>query len=230
MDVAAHIGTVGTLIGDATRAQMLAALLDGRARTASELAWLADVAPSTASVHLKKLLGAGLVVLERQGRHRYFRLHCTEVAGALESLLRIELRRGAGRPTGPRDPRMHEARTCYDHLAGRVAVDVAGRLVAKRWLTEGERDFVVTRPGEAWFAGLGIDVAELAAGRRKLAPRCLDWSERRPHLAGALGAALLATLEARRFIRQESDSRMVRITPQGRRWLARELDVSVPVV
>jgi DNA-binding transcriptional ArsR family regulator len=228
MDVAGHIGAVGALIGDATRAQMLAALLDGRARTASELAWIADVAPSTASVHLKKLLDAGLVVLERQGRHRYFRLHGAELAGALESLLRIELRRDAGRPSGPRNPRMHEARTCYDHLAGRVAVDVAGTLVARRWLVEGEREFTVTGPGETWFAALGIEVTELAAGRRKLAPRCLDWSERRPHLAGALGAALLTALEAHRFIQREPDERTVRITSRGRRWLARELDVSVP--
>jgi len=204
---------------------MLAALLDGRARTASELAWISEVAPSTASVHLKKLLDAGLVALERQGRHRYFRLQSTEVAGALESLLRVELRRDADRPRGPRDPRLHEARRCYDHLAGRIAVDMTGRLVARRWLIEGERDFAVTKRGEAWFAELGIDVAELAAGRRKLAPRCLDWSERRPHLAGALGAALLTTLEARRFLQREPDSRSIRLTPRGRRWLARELGV-----
>lgn len=189
---------------------------------------MADVAPSTASVHLRKLLDAGLVVLERQGRHRYFRLHSTEVASALESLLRIELRRDLGRPRGPRDPHLHEARTCYDHLAGRIAVDMTGRLVARRWLAEGERDFTVTKQGEVWFAALGIDVAELAAGRRKLAPRCLDWSERRPHLAGALGAALLTALEARRFLQRELDSRSIRLTPRGRRWLSRELDVSVP--
>lgn len=223
MDAASRIGRIGALLGDQARSRMLSALLDGRAHTASELAWSADVASSTASAHLKKLHDAGLLSLERQGKHRYFRLQSEAVAQALEALLRIDQPLKPGRPTGPSNPALHNARTCYDHLAGRMAVNMAAALVVRGHLVEAEKEFTVTSGGGRWLATLGVDVAALGMQRRQFAPRCLDWSERRPHIAGALGAALLNALEKKRFIARLPDSREVAVTPRGDRWLADEL-------
>lgn len=227
MDVARRLGAIGSLLGDHARARMLTALLDGRAHTATELAWWADVAPSTASSHLKKLERAALVAVERQGRHRYFRLAGTEVAAALEALLRIETEEPSVIRTGPEDERMRLARTCYDHLAGRLAVTIKDRFGELDYLVEQKDAFDLTPAGEGWMNRMGIDVAAARAQRRKFAPRCLDWSERRPHLAGALGSAVLTMLESRKVVRLEPGTRQVHILPAGRRWLARHLQVSV---
>jgi DNA-binding transcriptional ArsR family regulator len=224
MDAAKKIGSIGALLGDRARARMLAAMLDGRAHTASELAWAADVASSTASAHLKKLHQSGLLSVEKQGKHRYFRLRDDSVAQALEALLRIDQPLKPGRPTGPKNPAMHAARTCYDHLAGRMAVDMVAALVGRGCLIELEHDFQVTPLGNTWLTQLGLDMTEVARQRRQFAPRCLDWSERRPHIAGALGAALLNTLEKRKLIRRLPDTREVTVTRRGVRWLADELD------
>lgn len=227
MDAARRLGTIGSMLGDKARARMLTAMLDGRAHTATELAWWADVAPSTASSHLRKLEQAALIAVEKQGRHRYFRLAGSEVAAALEALLRIDGSQTPGTPTGPEDEQMRLARTCYDHLAGRLAVTIRDRLCERDHLVEQDDAFDLTPMGEDWMSRMGIDVAETRAQRRKFASRCLDWSERRPHLAGALGAALLAMLENKGVIRLEPGTRQVRIPPAGRRWLARHLHVTV---
>lgn len=183
------ISRVAALIGDPARANMLVALMDGRALTVSELAQCAGVALPTASGHLARLSEAGLVACARQGRHRYFRLDDGDVAAAIELLMGIAERTGA-RPVrpGPRDAAMREARVCYDHLAGERAVRLAEKLVADGCVTRDDAP-QITAAGYERLAAIGIAVP--AGGRRPLCRTCLDWSERRNHLAGALGAAIL---------------------------------------
>jgi DNA-binding transcriptional ArsR family regulator len=183
---------VAVLLGDRARVAMLAALADGRALPAGELARRAGIHPATATAHLRRLVDGGLVRVRAQGRHRYHELASPQVAAALEALAQIA-------PATPiRSLRQHstatalaEARTCYDHLAGRRGVELRDRLLAAGALAAvGDRDHALTERGVQLVAGLGIDVAALRAGRRVFARRCLDWTQRRPHLAGALPAAL----------------------------------------
>lgn len=221
------LASVAACVGEPARARMLAALLSGLALTATELAAEAEVATSTASVHLAKLLEGGLVALERQGRRRYYRLASAEVAALLERLAGIAGTAAiASTPSlrnryGPADPALRVARVCYDHLAGERAVHLFDRLVKGGALRLSAEGCSVTAAGDALFLKLGIDVAELRQGRRLLARPCLDWSERRPHLAGALGAALLARLFALGWASREADGRAVRFTPRGDSGLAR---------
>jgi DNA-binding transcriptional ArsR family regulator len=214
------LASVAACVAEPARARMLAALLSGLALTATELAAEAEVAPSTASAHLAKLLEGGLVTLERQGRHRYYRLASADVAALLEGLAGVAVMAPGPRRYGPALPELRAARVCYDHLAGERAVRLFDRLVSGGALTVGAGGCVVTAAGEPLFLGLGIDVAALRKGRRLLARPCLDWSERRPHLAGALGAALLARLFELGWAAREADGRVVRITPRGDAGLA----------
>lgn len=183
------ISGIATLIGDPARANMLVALMDGRALTVSELAECAGVALPTASGHLARLSEAGMVLPARQGRHRYYRLADADIAAAIELLMGIAERTGA-RPkrTGPRDAAMRKARLCYDHLAGERAVRLAETLVGDGCIGPGGTPSI-TEAGRARFAALGIGLPD--GGRRPLCRTCLDWSERRNHLAGTLGAAIL---------------------------------------
>jgi DNA-binding transcriptional ArsR family regulator len=212
------IAAVAALVGEPARARMLAALMAGRALTATELALEAGVAPSTASSHLDKLTRAGLVSPARQGRHRYFSLASPDVARALEGLMAIAPQ-GDARRGGPRDAGIRRARVCYDHLAGELGVELLERLRARRWVHGAGERLTVSGEGEQGFAALGIDVAELRGQRRPLARCCLDWSERRFHLAGALGAALLERMLALRLARRESGSRAVVFTARGEEFL-----------
>lgn len=185
------IASVAALIGDPARANMLTALMDGRALTASELTEAAGVALSTASEHLKKLASADLLKVERQGRHRYFRLSGPDVAEVLESLMGLAQRTGAVRVrTGPKDEALREARVCYDHLAGDVGVSLLDGLLRNGTLIGAETPRV-SEKGRAFFKAVGIDVAVLEKRRRPVCLHCLDWSERRHHLGGGLGAAIL---------------------------------------
>jgi len=208
---------------------MLAALMDGRALTAGELARVAGVTPQTASGHLARLTDAGLLVMERQGRHRYHRLASPTVAGMVESLMSVaadlDSRREAQsrRPeTGPRDAALRYARTCYDHLAGRLAVTLADRMVEHGQLELSGDGGVLTAEGAAFLQHLGmdIDVARARASKRGTARTfcrpCLDWSERRPHIAGAIGAALCEHCIAENWIRRAAGTRAVTVTPAGR--------------
>jgi DNA-binding transcriptional ArsR family regulator len=214
------IAPVAALIGDPARANMLTALMDGRALTASELAHQAGVTLQTASGHLGKLEGAGLLAVEKQGRHRYFRLSGNDVAHALESLMGLAARTGAVRVRpGPKDPALRAARVCYDHLAGERGVAVLDRLRAKRLLDGDPHRLSPTARGRRFFAEFGIELGALERGRRPLCLACLDWSERKHHLGGALGAALLARFCTLGWARREAD-RVVRITPRGERALA----------
>jgi DNA-binding transcriptional ArsR family regulator len=211
------IANVASLIGEPTRAAMLLSLLDGCERPASELARIAHLSAAATSLHLSKLAAAGLLALRAQGRHRFYRLANADVAHAVESLGVIATAKPSGRSMAPARSALREARRCYDHLAGAASLTVVNSLVQKQLLRpRGESAFEVTMLGERWFAEvMQIDVAALTQGRRPLARRCLDWTERRPHLAGALGAALLNRMLAKRWFASVSDSRALRITSRG---------------
>ena len=212
------IATIAALIGDPARANMLSALVDGRALTASELAGAAGVAAPTASGHLARLTAAKLICVERQGRHRYFRLADDDVAGVLEALMGLAERTGATRVhAGPRDAALRASRICYDHLAGARGVALFGDAVGAG-LIAGAGDLVLTDKGRATFTAFGIDLPTLERGRRPMLRPCLDWSERRSHLGGALGAAVLTHLLARGWARR-GVGRVIVITPAGDRAL-----------
>jgi DNA-binding transcriptional ArsR family regulator len=212
----APIAGIAAAIAEPARARMLCRLLDGHARTSTELAIVAGVSASTASVHLAKLTERRLVKVLPQGRHRYYSLHDAHVAAALEALTVV-----AGEPQAnfvPHTPeRLRVARTCYDHMAGTQAVRLHDRLFALRWLSRGDGGYEVTRAGAEGLHGLGVDVDAARASRRRFACECLDWSERRPHLAGALGAGLLQAVLDRKWIVSDLDSRALEVTRAGHR-------------
>ncbi|KAB8045999.1 ArsR family transcriptional regulator [Janthinobacterium rivuli] len=205
-------------IAEPARARMLCSLLDGHARTATELATLAEVGASTASVHLSRLREDGLLSMLAQGKHRYYRLASAEVGQALEALLVVA--GVAATPFTPSTPdRLRHARTCYDHMAGSVAVTLHDQLRAQGWLLDDGGDYQLSEAGAAGVAALGIDLPQLRRQRRRFACACLDWSERRAHLGGALGAALLQLALRQRWAERELDSRALRLTPDGERRL-----------
>jgi DNA-binding transcriptional ArsR family regulator len=215
-----EMARVGALVGDPGRARMLAALLDGRALTATELASQAGVARPTASGHLAKLVAAGLVVMRQQGRHRYHALASAEVASMLESMSRAA-GAGPGRPDAPAlrpgqlDAALRAARTCYDHMAGRLAVDLAEAMTRRGHVVIHGDGGLVTAEGEEFLRELRIDVDTSArAGRRPCRP-CLDWSERRVHLAGAVGAAILRRCLDLRWVRGRDGTRALAVSPSG---------------
>jgi DNA-binding transcriptional ArsR family regulator len=215
------MAAIGALIGDPARARMLSALMDGRALTATELGLDAGVAPSTASSHLARLTRGGLVVAARQGRHRYFRIADREIAEMLEGLMSLASGRGRPRRTGPSDVELRRARVCYDHLAGEYGVRLFESLRRRRLVDEGrDGDLRLTRSGEKWAGTLGLDVSALRAQRRPLLRTCLDWSERRFHLAGAFGAALLERLLALRYVRRDPVGRALTLSPRGSDFFA----------
>ena len=215
------ISVIAALIGNPSSANMLTALMSGPALTATELAQEAGLTLSTASGHLAKLEKAGLVVIARQGRHRYFRLADAEVAVALESLMPLAVRAGHVRVrTGPRDPELRRARSCYDHLAGDLAVRMLDRFIERRFLVAHGEDLGMTPAGRRFFAGKGIDAGDLERGRRPLCRCCLDWSERRYHLGGVLGAIIFTRIIDEGWAACEAKTRVVRFSPVGERKLA----------
>ena len=219
MDADLNIATVAALIGDPARARMLTALMDGRARTAKELAYGAAITPQTASSHLAKLLGARLLAMERQSRHRYFRLAAPSVGQAVEALMAVSPPRPrVTASAGPLDG-LRLARTCYDHLAGRLGVRVTDAMVRRRLLKPAGRDFLLTASGARFLGRLGVDVENARKERRAFARQCLDWSERRAHLAGALGAAVARRCLDLRWAAPVDEERTLRLTPQGLRGL-----------
>jgi DNA-binding transcriptional ArsR family regulator len=210
------IADLAALIGEPTRAAMLIALLDGSARPATELARAAQLSAPATSLHLAKLTQAGLLAVERAGRHRYYRLARVEVAHALEAL-GVLATKGTSRALSPKQSELREARTCYDHLAGVLAVELTARLVQRGWVATFGNRYEVTQRGTKGFAdALQVDVEALARARRPVARSCLDWTERKPHLAGSLGAALLDCFLARRWLRKKRDSRALVLSDVGR--------------
>lgn len=187
------ISPVAQLLGDPARANMVMALMAGQALSAAELAQEAGVTPPTATGHLNKLVSLGLLKGEKRGRHRFFQLCDPDVGEAVEALIAVAARAGHARARpGPRDEAMRHARSCYDHLGGRLAVDLAGRWLAAGLLAWRGGVFQLTRKGREFLSSRGVELARLEEMKRPLCRSCLDWSERRPHLGGALGAAILA--------------------------------------
>jgi len=229
----AKFAAVASLVGDPARAGILHALMDGRALTASELARVAGVTPQTASGHLARMVDAGLLSVWKQGRHRYHRIASQGVAQMMESIMLVASDlEAARRPifVGPRDEALRAARTCYDHLAGRLGVGLADALTAGGHTVLSDDGGLVTDAGFELFDRLGIDLEPLLASRHKRSARilcrpCLDWSERRPHLAGAFGAALCAHSLANGWIRRTEGSRAVTVTPKGQRIFREEFGV-----
>jgi DNA-binding transcriptional ArsR family regulator len=211
-----NIARIAGLIGDRARADVLTALMADRALTATELSDVAGVTRQTISAHLTKLLEAGLLAVERQGRHRYFRLADRDVAQLLESLMGVAFRTGAVRlRASPREPALRKARVCYDHLAGELGVMACDALLARKAVAAAGEGLEVTASGRAWFATQGIDTEALARQRRALCRPCLDWGERRHHLGGALGTALLQRVYQLKWARQAPDSRVVVFSASG---------------
>jgi DNA-binding transcriptional ArsR family regulator len=222
-----NIARVAAIIGETSRAKVLSVLMADRALTATELANHVGVTKQTLSAHLAKLLEARLITVEAQGRHRYFRLANRDVARLIESLMGVAFRAGAVRlVSSPREPALRKARVCYDHLAGEIAVEMHDALLSRGLLRNDTKGLRLTRAGERWFERIGIDVAALATQRRTLCRPCLDWCERRHHLAGALGAALLQRIFSLRWARPARDSRVVSFTPTGEQALRRQLQRS----
>jgi DNA-binding transcriptional ArsR family regulator len=213
------VSAIAAAIGEPARARMLYCLLDGHARTSTELAIVADVSASTASMHLARLKQQRLVAVLAQGKHRYYRLEGPTVAAALEALTVVA---GTGHGTFvPNTPnRLRSARTCYDHMAGQVAVSLHDRFGELGWLASGTTDdnsYDLTDEGTKGFTQLGIDIEATRVLRRRFACACVDWSERRPHIGGALGASLLKVALKRKWVVQDLDSRALNVTRNGRR-------------
>lgn len=223
MDVDQHhdaaVSRIASAIGDPARARILYCLSGGHARTSTELAVVAGVSPSTASAHLSRLMAEHLIQVHAQGKHRYYSLEGENVAAVLEGLSVL----AGGDPTRfvPNTPdRLRFARTCYDHIAGTLGVSLHDRMFALRWLSPEAADgnqYDVTSHGLKALQDLGIDIGAERRLRRRFACACLDWSERRPHLAGALGAALLKLALRKKWVVQEFDTRELRVTALGRR-------------
>jgi DNA-binding transcriptional ArsR family regulator len=229
--VDAAVSSIAAAIGEPARTRMLFSLLDGHARTGTELAIVAEVSPSTASVHLNRLRSENLVRVNVQGRHRYYSLAGPNVARALERL--SVLAGGPRRQFVPGAPaHLRTARSCYDHMAGSIAVSLHDHFLRAHWIEplRGHSGYNVTAGGWSVFAALGLDVDGARAQRRRFAYACLDWSERRPHIGGALGAALLNLAFSRKWIAREFDSRALTITRVGQRELRARfgLDLSQP--
>lgn len=213
------VSKIAAAIGEPARARMLYCLLDARARTSTELAMVADISPSTASVHLQRMKAHYLVRVFPQGKHRYYSLGGANVAAALEALSVLAGRRSdTFVPTTPNP--LRAARTCYDHIAGTLGVSLHDRLIVLRWLrpsSAGDNAYDLTRDGLNAFAALGLDVATIRRLRRRVAYACVDWSERRPHLGGSLAAALLNLALDRQWLIRDLHSRALTITKIGRR-------------
>ena len=223
------ISRVAGAIAEPARTKMLCSLMDGHARTSTELAVIADVSASTASAHLARLKEDGLIKLHTQGRHRYFSLADAHVAKAIEALMVISRNAQTGFvSTTP--SRLQLARTCYDHMAGSLAVQLHDYFFDSGWLTlpdASDGTYQLSVAGEKAMTGLGIEVENVRAQRRRFACACLDWSMRRPHLAGALGAAVLQAVISRKWVIQDLDSRALAVTPKGRKELSGRFGIRV---
>lgn len=217
MSIHPNVAEAASLLSETSRAVILISLLDGRFHTAGELAFMAAITPQTASFHLSKLIEGNLVRVEKHGRHRYYQLANKEVARILESLLAI---------SPPPDVRslkqseqiklLREARTCYDHLAGKLGVDLAESMLKAGYLEKEEREFVVTPKGEGFFTDFGMDMSELKRKRRSFSHACLDWSERHYHLAGSLGHGLMIRFLELGWIVQVPSIRAIKVTDKGK--------------
>jgi DNA-binding transcriptional ArsR family regulator len=235
VDVESHadlaVSRIAAAIGEPARVRMLYCLVDGHARTSTELAVVAEVSPSTASVHLNRLRTERLVRVHVQGKHRYYSLESPQVARALEGL--SILAGGSLAKFEPNTPsRLRAARTCYDHIAGTAGVLLHNRFLKLGWISTSSKsgsdeEYEVTPDGAKAFGALGIDIAAARALRRRFAYACLDWSERQPHIGGALGAAILEAALKRKWVVQDLDSRALDVTNRGRREMLARFDIQL---
>jgi DNA-binding transcriptional ArsR family regulator len=218
-----NIAKIAALVGDPGRAEMLTALLNGAALTASELADEAGVTKQTASTHLSKLEESGLVSVEAQGRHRYYKLADADVATLLENLMGVAARAKALRfRPGPKEASLRRARLCYDHLAGDLGVGLFDAFQKNKWVAPREGGWSLTKLGRVKVSSFGVDIAELEAGARPVCRACLDWSVRRNHMAGAVGAALLEQIFERGWAKARPGTRIVEFTRFGEQALLRQ--------
>jgi DNA-binding transcriptional ArsR family regulator len=217
-----NITRIAAAIGDPVRAEMLTALMGGRALTATELATHTGITKQTGSSHLRRLLDAHLITMHAQGRHRYFAIANEDVAQLIERMTGIAADAKAVRlRTGPREPALRKARVCYDHLAGELAVSMYEAFMQRRWLDFQHQSLALTDEGQASMLRAGIDLDRTRAQKRLLCRVCMDWSERRNHLAGALGAAILDRIIERGWVRRERASRLIVFRPGGERAFLR---------
>jgi DNA-binding transcriptional ArsR family regulator len=228
MSESIQIAEIAALVGDPARANMLSALMDGRALTAGELAYAAGVSPQTTSGHLAKLTEARLLVPRKQGRHRYYRLATPSVGHMIEGIMAVAADGPPRRsPPGKFDGALRNARTCYDHFAGRLGVGLADALVERGHVVLDDEGGEITAPGIDFLNRFGLDLAAAQQRRRTFCRPCLDWTERRPHLAGAVGAALASRCFELHWFERMRDSRALVITPSGRRGLAEMFGLSL---
>lgn len=215
------LSTVAGLLGEPARTRILTALLGGRALTAKELAYFAGVTAATASSHLSRLVAGHLLVMERQGRCHYYRLRSADVARAIEGLMTVATIPSNGWPPHHRvEPALREGRMCYDHMAGRLGVAVCDMLLRRHHVVLVDGGGEVTPTGERFLAGLGVDLSKARGAKRHYCRGCMDWTERRHHISGAVGAALAEAFLARRLVARIPDSRALSVTPLGRKTLA----------
>jgi len=227
METADEFSKIAFLLGDRSRSIMLWHLLDGRAYTPTELSLFANISAQSASNHLSKLVEANIVSVDFQGRHRYYRFASDEVAHAVEVMASLVTVQPAKKKNLEEPSGITYARTCYDHLAGRLAVDITACFIRKGIIKPYTNQYIITNHGTVWLQSLGINSEELRSQKRSIARPCLDWSERKNHLAGALGAAFLQHLLKNDWIRRIRNSREVVITASGRKELERNLSITV---
>ena len=217
MSSAFEIVSVASLIGEPTRASMLMALMGGKSLTAIELAMEADITPQTASSHLSKLQAADLISVRKQGRHKYFCLKDRSVAELLEKLSIISTRPGKRVSTGPKNPELAKARVCYDHMAGDIGVALFDGLLEKRLIKLQDESVALLPAGKFFFKNIGIELYPAKKTRRPMCRACLDWSVRRYHLAGFLGARILDFVLMKKWASKDPDSRALRFTARGQK-------------
>ena len=223
-----HFKEIAGLVGDPVRATIMWTLLDGKAFTATELAMAAGTSASNISMHLAKLVQADLLSVENQGRHRYYKFSRKEIAYAIEAMSTLVPWSPKNRhPVDETTPAIQQCRTCYDHLAGKTGVAITGSLLKQKLIIAGDQQFDLSPKGRKWFFGMGIDIAALQQQRRSFLRPCLDWSERRYHMAGSLAAALLDKMLLQDWIRKTRNSRAVIFTAKGQKMLYEYLKVTV---
>jgi len=223
-----HFKEIAALVGDPVRATIMWTLLDGKAFTATELAMAAGTSASNTSMHLAKLVQADLLSVENQGRHRYYKFSRKEIAYAIEAMSTLVPRSSKSRhPVDETTPAIQQCRTCYDHLAGKTGVAITDSLLKQKLIIAGDQQFDLSPKGRKWFSGMDIDIAALEQQRRSFLRPCLDWSERRYHMAGSLAAALLDKMLLQDWIRKTKNSRAVIVTAKGQKMLYEYLKVTV---